>query len=364
MKTYRIVLLPGDGIGVEVVAETRKVLDAVGSRHRIAFDFTECPVGGAAIDRCGVPLPDETLKQAAGADAVILGAVGGPAWDGIATDKRPEAGLLGLRKGLSLFANLRPVIIFDELIEESAVKEEVIRGVDIMVVRELTGDVYFGTPRGIEERDGQRVGINTLVYWESEIRRIAHTGFSIARRRRKKVTSVDKANVLESMALWRDVVTDVGREYPDVALDHMYVDNCAMQLIRNPREFDTILTTNMFGDIVSDEAAMLTGSLGMLPSASLGKPGSAGMFEPVHGSAPDIAGRGIANPIACILSAAMMLELTFDEPEAAETITAAVRGAIAAGLRTKDIYRGQGAQVSTREMGDHIAKTIMGMKGE
>lgn len=364
MKTYRIVLLPGDGIGVEVVGEARKVLDALGSRHGIAFDFTECLVGGAAIDRFGTPLPDKTLKQAAGADAVILGAVGGPAWDGIATDKRPEAGLLGLRKGLSLFANLRPAIIFDELIGESAIKEEVIRGVDIMVVRELTGDVYFGTPRGIEHRDGQRVGINTLVYWESEIRRIAHTAFSIAERRRKKVTSVDKANVLESMALWRDVVTDVGREYPNVALDHMYVDNCAMQLIRNPRDFDTVLTTNMFGDILSDEAAMLTGSIGMLPSASLGEPGSVGMFEPVHGSAPDIAGKGIANPIACILSAAMMLDLSFNETEAAHTINTAVRRAIADGLRTKDIYRGEGAEVSTQEMGDHIVRTIVGLKGE
>ncbi len=364
MKTYRITLLPGDGIGPEVVAETKKVLDTVGSRRRIAFDFTEWPVGGAAIDRFGTPLPDETLKAAAGSDAVILGAVGGPAWDGIATDKRPEAGLLGLRKGLSLFANLRPATVFDELIGESAIKEEVIRGVDIMVVRELTGDLYFGTPRGIEHRDGQRVGVNTLVYSESEIRRIAHTAFSIARRRRKKVTSVDKANVLESMALWREVVTDVGREYPDVTLDHMYVDNCAMQLIRNPRDFDTILTTNMFGDIVSDEAAMLTGSIGMLPSASLGKPGSAGMFEPVHGSAPDIAGRGIANPIACILSAAMMLDLSFNQTEAAQTITWAVRRAIADGLRTKDIYRGEGTRVSTREMGDHITRAISGLKGE
>jgi 3-isopropylmalate dehydrogenase len=364
MKTYRIALLPGDGIGPEVVGETRKVLDAVGSRHRVAFDFTEYPVGGAAIDWLGMPLPDETLEKAKASDAVILGAVGGPKWDGIATDRRPEAGLLGLRKGLSLFANLRPAIIFDELIGESAIKEEIIRGVDIMVVRELTGDLYFGTPRGIEHRDGQRVGINTLVYAESEIRRIAHTAFLLAGRRRRKVTSVDKANVLESMALWREVVTDVAREYPAVALDHMYVDNCAMQLIRNPRYFDTILTTNMFGDIVSDEAAMLTGSIGMLPSASLGNPGSVGMFEPVHGSAPDIAGKGVANPIACILSAAMMLDLSFDEAEAARTITNAVKSAIADGLRTKDIYRGQGTEVSTREMGDHITRTIEGLKGE
>jgi 3-isopropylmalate dehydrogenase len=364
MKKYRIVLLPGDGIGVEVVAETRKVLEAVGRRHAIAFDFAERAVGGTAIDRHGTPLPDETLREAAGAHAVILGAVGGPAWDGLTTDKRPEAGLLGLRKGLSLFANLRPAIIFEELIGESTIKEEVIRGVDIMVVRELTGDVYFGTPRGIELRDGQRVGVNTLVYSESEIRRMADTAFSIARKRRKKVTSVDKANVLESMALWRELVTDVGRAYPDVALDHMYVDNCAMQLIRTPSAFDTILTTNLFGDILSDEAAMLTGSIGMLPSASLGGPGSVGMFEPVHGSAPDIAGKGIANPVACILSAAMMLELSLDEGEAARSVTAAVRRAIADGLRTKDIYRGAGTEASTRQMGDYIVQAILSRKGE
>ncbi len=364
MKKYRIALLPGDGIGVEVVAETKKVLEAVGRRHAITFDFVERAVGGTAIDRYGTPLPDETLREAAGAHAVILGAVGGPAWDGLATDKRPEAGLLGLRKGLCLFANLRPAIIFEELIGESTIKEEVIRGVDIMVVRELTGDVYFGTPRGIESRDGQRVGVNTLVYSESEIRRIAHTAFSIARRRGKKVTSVDKANVLESMALWREVVTDVGKDYPDVTLDHMYVDNCAMQLIRSPSAFDTILTTNLFGDILSDEAAMLTGSIGMLPSASLGEPGSVGMFEPVHGSAPDIAGKGIANPVACILSAAMMLELSLDEGEPARRVTAAVRRAIADGLRTKDIYRGAGTQVSTRQMGDYIVQTLLSRKGD
>jgi 3-isopropylmalate dehydrogenase len=364
MKTYRIVLLAGDGIGPEVVAETRKVLEAVASCRPIAFDFVECPVGGAAIDRFGAPLPDETLEQSAGADGVILGAMGGPQWDSLPTDRRPEAGILGLRKGLGLFANLRPAVIFDELTAESTLKEEVVRGVDIMVVRELTGDVYFGTPRGIEVRDGRRVGINTLVYSESEIRRIAHTAFSIARRRRKKVTSVDKANVLESMALWREVVTDVGREYPDVALDHMYVDNCAMQLIRNPRYFDTILTTNMFGDIVSDEAAMLTGSIGMLPSASLGEEGRVGVFEPVHGSAPDIAGKGIANPIACILSAAMMLDVSFNETDAAQLIRAAVRRAVTDGLRTADIYMGRGTEVSTGQMGDHIAKTIVGLKGE
>jgi 3-isopropylmalate dehydrogenase len=364
MKTYRIVLLPGDGIGPEVVAETARVLEAIGRRYDIAFEFTERAVGGAAIDRHGTPLPDETLRDAAAADGVILGALGGPAWDDLPTDRRPEAGILGLRKGLSLYANLRPAILFEELIGESALKEDVIRGVDIMVVRELTGDVYFGTPRGIEERDGERVGINTLIYSESEIRRIAHTAFSLARNRRKSVTSVDKANVLESMALWREVVTDIGTEYPDVRLDHMYVDNCAMQLIRNPSAFDTILTTNLFGDIVSDEASMLTGSIGMLPSASLGEPGSVGLFEPIHGSAPDIAGKGIANPVACILSAAMMLELSFGEGEAARAITRAVRRTVADGLRTRDIYQGVGTEVSTRQMSDHIVRTILNLKGE
>jgi 3-isopropylmalate dehydrogenase len=364
MKTYRIVLLPGDGIGPEVVAETTKVLKAIGQRYNITFEFTEHAVGGAAIDRYGTPLPKETLAEASGADAVIMGAMGGPAWDDLPTDRRPEAGILGLRKGLGLYANLRPAILFEELIGESTLKEDVIRGVDIMVVRELTGDVYFGTPRGIERRGGERVGVNTLLYSESEIRRIAHTAFSLARSRRKKVTSVDKANVLESMALWREVVTDVGAGYPDVRLDHMYVDNCAMQLIRNPSVFDTILTTNLFGDIVSDEASMLTGSIGMIPSASLGEPGSVGLFEPVHGSAPDIAGKGIANPVACILSAAMMLELSLGEVEAARAITRAVRRAVADGLRTRDIYRGAGMEVSTRQMGDSIVRTILNLKGE
>ncbi len=364
MKRYRIALLPGDGIGPEVVAEARKVLEAVGSLFDLAFDFTECPVGGTAIDRYDTPLPGPTLKEARDSSAVILGAVGGPKWDGLPTARRPEAGLLGIRKGLGLFANLRPALLFDELAGESSIKEEVIRGIDLIVVRELTGDVYFGEPRGIVTRDGQRVGINTLVYTETEIRRIAHVAFSLAQKRRRKVTSVDKANVLESMVLWREVVTDVAREYPDVTLNHMYVDNCAMQLIRNPQVFDTILTTNLFGDIVSDEAAMLTGSIGMLPSASLGDKGSPGLYEPVHGSAPDIAGTGCANPVACILSAAMMLELSCGEAAAASAVGDSVRGAIAGGLRTKDIYRGVGKEVSTREMGNHIVEILMSRKGK
>ena len=359
MKTYRIVLLAGDGIGPEVVAETKGVLMALGPLFDISFDFEELPMGGAAIDACGTPLPDETLREAKRSSAVILGAVGGPTWDGMPTEKRPEAGLLAIRKGLGLFANLRPAHLFDELSGESTIRERVVKGIDIMVVRELTGDLYFGEPRGIKIRDGERVGINTLVYTESEIRRIARVAFEVAGTRRKKVTSVDKANVLESMALWREVVAQVGKGYPDVALDHMYVDNCAMQLIRSPKDFDTILTTNMFGDILSDEAAMLTGSIGMLPSASLGPPGSPGLFEPVHGSAPDIAGKGVANPIACILSAAMMLELSLNEGEAARAINGAVKRAIGEGLRTKDIWHGEGRQVSTREMGDRIIEILI-----
>ena len=364
MKNYRIAVLPGDGVGQEVTNEVLKVLRVVSSRFEIAFDFVECPVGGVAYDEYKTPLPDDTIATVLSSSAVLLGAVGGPKWDDLPTDKRPEAALLGLRKKLSLFANLRPAVLFDELIGASTIKEEVIRGTDIMVVRELVGGVYFGEPRGISNKKGERVGVNTLTYSESEIRRIARVAFEIAQKRKKKVTSVDKANVLESMGLWREVVTDTAKGYPDIELEHMYVDNCAMQLIRRPKGFDTILTTNLFGDILSDEAAMLTGSIGMLPSASLGggegdEGGETmGLFEPVHGSAPDIAGKGIANPIAAILSASMMLYYSFGQEEASGVIEGAVREAITDGLRTKDIYRGEGSEVSTQEMGDCIAKKI------
>ncbi|MBN1571689.1 MAG: 3-isopropylmalate dehydrogenase [Deltaproteobacteria bacterium] len=368
MKRYKIALLPGDGVGVEVTREAVKVLNAVSdsrdaSKDDIKFDFVECPVGGAAIDEYGVPLPEDTLDVIGKSSAVLLGAVGGPKWDGLPTDKRPEAALLKLRSTLGLFCNLRPAIVFPELVGASTIKEEVIRDIDIMVVRELTGGIYFGTPRGIRNEGGQRVGINTLSYSESEIRRIADTAFKIAEKRRKKLTSVDKANVLESMALWREVVSEVAKGYPDVTVEHMYVDNCAMQLIRRPCDFDTILTTNLFGDIISDEAAMLTGSIGMLPSASLGEvkdggAGGVGMYEPVHGSAPDIAGRGVANPIASILSASMMLRYSLMEIESAEMIEGAVRRALADGLMTADIFIGEGRKVSTYEMGDYIAENI------
>ncbi len=366
MKRYRIAVLPGDGVGVEVTREAIKVLEAVStlrdaSKDDIKFDFVECPVGGAAIDEYGAPLPEDTLNVVEKSSAVLLGAVGGPKWDDLPTDRRPEAALLKLRSILGLFCNLRPAIVFPELVGASTIKEEVIRDIDIMVVRELTGGVYFGIPRGIKNVGGQRVGVNTLSYSESEIRRIADIAFKIAGGRRNKLTSVDKANVLESMALWREVVSEVAKGYPDIEVEHMYVDNCAMQLIRRPGDFDTILTTNLFGDIISDETAMLTGSIGMLPSASLGEVkdgGGMGMYEPVHGSAPDIAGRGIANPIASILSVSMMLRYSFVEEEEADVIEGAVGKALADGLMTADIFRGKGREVSTSEMGDYIAENI------
>ncbi len=365
MKDFRIAVLPGDGVGREVTMEALKVLDAIGRIFDIPMSFTECPVGGVAIDEYGEPLPPETFDAAKKSSAVLLGAVGGPKWDDLGTDRRPEAALLRLRSGLGLFCNLRPVTVFPELLSASTIKEDVIRGTDILVVRELIGGIYFGTPRGISKKNGERVGINTLSYKESEIRRIARLAFGIASGRKKRVTSVDKANVLESMALWREVVGDTAKEFPEVRLDHMYVDNCAMQLIRNPGAFDTILTTNLFGDILSDEVAMIAGSIGMLPSASIGEGGvkgggmRKGLYEPVHGSAPDIEGKGIANPIASILSAAMMLEYSFGEISAARVIERAVEKAVSEGLRTKDIFSGEGKEVSTQEMGDHIAENIL-----
>jgi len=361
-RTHSVLLLPGDGVGVEVVREAVKVLERAAELFGFSLSFTRLPVGGEAIDQTGHPLPPETLQAAKDADAVLLGAVGGPKWDDLPTDKRPEAALLGLRESLGLFANLRPAILFDELAHASTIREEVIRGIDIMVIRELNRGIYFGTPRGISGEKGERVGINTLSYSEPEIERIARVAFQIARGRKKKVTSVDKANVLESMALWREVVVRIHKDYPDVELEHMYVDNCAMQLIRRPAEFDTILTTNLFGDILSDEAAMLTGSIGMLASASLGGAGDGGaifgMYEPVHGSAPDIAGSDIANPLATILSAAMMLEYSLGETEAARAVEQSVRSAVREGLRTADIAT-QGESISTTsDMGDEIVKRL------
>ncbi|HEY4732863.1 MAG TPA: 3-isopropylmalate dehydrogenase, partial [Gammaproteobacteria bacterium] len=315
-------------------------------------------IGGAAIDATGHPLPDETLDLAQQADAVLLGAVGGPQWESLDISLRPEKGLLGIRSGLGLFANLRPAILYPQLAEASTLKPEVVSGLDIMIVRELTGGIYFGQPRGIRLLgNGERQGFNTLVYKESEIERIGHVAFKIAMKRNKKVCSVDKANVLEATELWREVMTSVGKQYPDVALTHMYVDNAAMQLVRQPKQFDVMVTTNMFGDILSDCAAMLTGSIGMLPSAALNGTGK-GMYEPIHGSAPDIAGKGIANPIATILSLAMLLRYSFNEIKLADCIEAAVKRVLDKGLRTADIYTPGTTKVTTVEMGDAIAAAL------
>ena len=356
MKRYRIAVLPGDGIGPEIMDEARKVLGVVAKCAGVQFDMEEGLVGGSAYDRFGTPLPDPVMELAAASDAVLLGAVGGPKWEPLDYSLRPERGLLGLRSGLGLYANLRPVVVFDDLIDASPLRPEVIRGIDLMIVRELAGDAYFGKPRGVRIENGQRVGVNTITYNESEIRRIVKVGFELARGRRKKLLSVDKANVLETTELWRDVATEVGRDYPDVQLQHMYVDNCAMQLIRNPVQFDVIVTTNMFGDILSDEASMLTGSLGMLPSASQGA--KTAMYEPSHGSAPDIAGKGIANPLATILSAAMMLRHSFGMTDAAAAVEMAVRAILKEGLRTEDIRQPGARIVGTKEMGDRVAQKV------
>jgi 3-isopropylmalate dehydrogenase len=356
MTVHRITLLPGDGVGREIVPEAVRVLEAVAKRRGRRFEFREAAVGGAAIDRFGVPLPDETLKAALDADAVLLGAVGGPKWEGLDYAIRPERALLGLREQLGTFANLRPAVVFPMLADSSTLKREVIDGIDIMVVRELTGGIYFGKPRGVTPYEGGERGINTEVYTTPEIERIARVAFGLARKRRRLVTSVDKANVLEATELWRKVVTKVHAEFPDVELKHMYVDNCAMQLIRWPKQFDVIVTTNLFGDILSDEASMLTGSIGMLPSASLG--GRVGLYEPIHGSAPDIAGRDVANPIATILSAAMMLRHSFDLEHDAAAIERAVSSVLERGYRTADIMQPGMTKTGTREMGGLIADAI------
>jgi 3-isopropylmalate dehydrogenase len=353
----KIAVIPGDGIGPEVVEQAIVVLEAVAQKFGHRFEFQEVFMGGAALDAVGVPLPDETLEVCLKSDAVLLGAVGGPKWDDLPGHLRPEAGLLGIRKGLNLFANLRPAKVFPQLKSASTLKEEVLgEGLDILVVRELTGDVYFGD-KGRAEIPGGQKAWDTAVYSTHEVERVAHVAFKIARGRRRKVTSVDKANVLESSRLWREVVSRVGQQYPDVELSHMYVDNAAMQLIRNPGQFDVILTTNMFGDILSDEAAMLTGSLGMLPSASLGE-GKLGLYEPVHGSAPDIAGQDKANPIATILSAAMMLRYSFGLEQEAQAVEDAVSRVLEQGYRTADIATPGTIVVGTREMGHLIAQNL------
>jgi 3-isopropylmalate dehydrogenase len=353
----KITVLSGDGVGPEIMHEAKKVLATL-NQDGLGIESEDALVGGAAYDQTGVPLPDATLRAAQKADAVLFGAVGGPAYDTLPRDKRPERALLALRKALGTFANLRPAMVYYELAEASTLKAEVVAGLDILIVRELTGDIYFGEPRGIHTNaEGERVGINTMIYKESEIRRIAHVAFRAAQRRRRKLCSVDKMNVLESTQLWREVVTEVGKEYREVALSHMLVDNCAMQLVRNPKQFDVIVTGNMFGDILSDEASMLTGSIGMLPSASLDEKGK-GLYEPIHGSAPDIAGKNLANPLGMILSLAMMLRYTFDQETAAVRIERAVRRVLADGLRTSDIYSAGKRRVFTSEMGDAVVAAL------
>jgi len=355
-KSYKVTILPGDGIGREIVSQAVRVLKVIGKRYNTRFSISEAPIGGTAIDSTGVPLPDETLKIAMSSDAILLGAVGGPRWDDVEYSIRPEQALLKLRKSLDIFANLRPAKLFTPLADASTLKRDVIEGTDILVVRELTGGIYFGTPRGIEKTDTGERGINTEVYTTSEVERISRVAFDIARRRHRRLCSVDKANVLESSALWRKVVTQIHREYEDVDLTHMYVDNCAMQLIRDPKQFDVIVTTNMFGDILSDEAAMLIGSIGMLPSASIG--GNVNLYEPIHGSAPDIAGKDKANPIATILAVAMMLKYSFGMDDAGEEINKAVNRVLEKGYRTQDICFPGNIPVGTVEMTDLIIEEL------
>ncbi|MDZ4164321.1 MAG: 3-isopropylmalate dehydrogenase [Smithellaceae bacterium] len=356
---FQIALFPGDGIGPEIIAEAVKVLAVVSSNTGVSFDLREGLIGGAAYDRQGEPFPGESLNLALQSDAVLLGAVGGPKWESLAFELRPERALLGLRRELGLFANLRPTLVYEELIASSPLRPELVKNIDIIIVRELTGDAYFGQPRGVRLENGRRVGINTMTYSEDEIERIARVGFNLAAKRRRRLLSVDKANVLEVSQLWRDVVTEVGRDYPEVEIAHMYVDNCAMQLIRNPRQFDVIVTSNMFGDILSDEASMLCGSIGLLPSASIGN--RYAMYEPIHGSAPDIAGQGIANPLGTILSAAMMLDHSCGMKKDADLISQAVRGVLKGGFRTQDIYSEGSIRLSTSEMGGKIAETMIDM---
>jgi 3-isopropylmalate dehydrogenase len=360
----KLLILPGDGIGPEVMREVRRVIEWMDRRRSVSFDISEGVVGGAALDAEGSPCPDETVAAARAADAVLFGSVGGPKWDSLPFEKRPELGVLRLRKDLGLFANLRPAVVLDPLVEASSLKADLVRGLDLMIVRESTGGIYFGEPRGIETMaDGKRRGIDTEVYTEDEIARVARVAFDLARKRRNKVTSVEKANVMQSGRLWRAVVGEVGRaEFPDVELEHMYADNCAMQLCSRPKQFDVILGSNLFGDVLSDLAAALTGSLGMLPSATLGAPDASGrrhaLYEPVHGSAPDIAGKGVANPCAQMLSFAMLLRWSFEMEEDAKLIESAVQRVLAGGLRTADIMQPGMARVGTSVMGEAIVREL------
>ena len=362
---YKIAVLAGDGIGPEIVAQAVNVIKTAGEIFGTKFEFQEALIGGCAYEKYSKPLPDETIEIAKNSDAVLLGAVGDWKYDTLPPEVRPERALLGIRKELNLFANLRPVVTFDELISSSALKPEVIKGTDIVIVRELTGDVYFGTPKGIEVRvdengNGVRYGYNNMIYSENEIERIAHVAFKTAQSRNKKLCSVDKANVLDVSRLWREIMIDVSGRYPDVELTHMYVDNAAMQLIANPLQFDTIVTGNIFGDILSDEASMISGSLGLLPSASLSYDGEVALYEPIHGSAPDLKGLDVANPIATILSAAMMLKYSFKNNEAYELIFNAVKSVLKDGYRTKDIFNDGDRLVSTAQMGELIVSKMRG----
>ncbi len=353
----KIAVLPGDGIGSEIVAQALKVLHRL-EQDGLRLELEQAPVGGAGYEAAGDPLPEATLKLAQQADAILFGAIGGPQYDALPRDKRPERGLLRLRKELGLFANLRPAMVYPELAAASSLKAEIVAGLDVLIVRELTGDIYFGEPRGIATlAGGEREGVNTMRYRESEIRRIAQVAFEAARKRGKRLCSVDKANVLETTELWKEVVTDFGRSYPDVNLSHMYVDNCAMQLVRNPKQFDVIVTGNLFGDILSDEASMLTGSIGMLPSASLDA-NNKGLYEPIHGSAPDIAGKGVANPLATILSTAMMLRYSLGNEQAAGRVERAVQQVLREGYRSADIHTPGTRLAGTNEMGDAVVAAL------
>ena len=353
----KILILPGDGIGTEIIDQAVKVINSLNSNHEMGMTLVNGLIGGIAYDETGSPLPEETIKIAKSCDSILLGAVGGPKWESLERDLRPERGLLGIRSELDLFSNLRPAILYPQLASASSLKTEIVSGLDLMIVRELVSGIYFGKPRGIEIRDGERFGINSATYYESEIARIGHSAFQIAQKRGKRVCSVDKANVLEVCELWREVMEEVSLSYPDVALSHMYVDNAAMQLVRDPKQFDVMVTSNLFGDVLSDCAAMLTGSIGMLPSASLDK-NNFGMYEPIHGSAPDIAGKDIANPLATILSVSMMLRYSLNQVELADKINSAVSTVLDKGYRTKDISAVGDKVVGTEEMGDLIVVAL------
>jgi len=353
----KILILPGDGIGKEIVAQALKVIDLLNANHGMGMNLVEGVIGGSAYDETGSPLPKETIVAAKECDSILLGAVGGPQWESLERELRPERGLLGIREELDLFSNIRPAILYPQLANASTLKNEVVSGLDLMIVRELVGGIYFGQPRGIKIKDGERFGVNSATYSESEIARIGHSAFQIAQKRNKRVCSIDKANVLEVCELWREVMEEVSQNYPDVELSHMYVDNAAMQLVREPKQFDVMVTSNLFGDILSDCAAMLTGSIGMLPSASLNK-NNYGMYEPIHGSAPDIAGKDIANPLATILSVSMMLRYSLNQALLADKINAAVNVVLDQGYRTKDIAAVGDKIVGTEEMGDLIVAAI------